>query len=88
MSKFNVLKEGLRVVVQIAKPETFAGGAAESMNGRAGVIEKVREDYVKWPVSAHGFLVLFDEPAPAWHNHSMPHTAFWFEAQDLRPEGA
>ena len=88
MSKFNALKEGHRVVVQIANPDQYAGGAADALNGRAGVIEKVKEGYVTWPVSAHGFLVQFDEPAPTWHNHQAPCTAFWFEAQDLRLEVA
>lgn len=81
----NKFKEGQRVVVKITKPDDYAGGAVEAMDGRAGVVEKVKEGYVYHP-PAPGFLVQFDEPAPAWHSHSMPMTAFWFEAHDLVAE--
>jgi hypothetical protein len=70
---------GARVRVQISKPEEYAQGCAESLDGKTGVIEELRRDGKMW-------LVRFDTPAKPWHSHSLPHAAFWFEPQDLRGE--
>ncbi len=72
-----ILEVGARVRVQISKPEEYAMGAAESLNGKTGVIERLRQDGEAW-------LVRFDTPAKPWGGrYSSPHSAFWFEPHEL-----
>jgi hypothetical protein len=87
-----VLEIGRRVRVQIANPEEYAQGCAESLNGKTGVIEELRRDG-KSPVSrdltrlvAAMWLVRFDTPAKPWSGNQLPVNAFWFEPIDLRSE--
>lgn len=73
------LEIGARVRVQISKPEEYAQGAAESMNGKTGVIVELRKDGKAW-------LVRFDTPVKKWWTHQSSFNAFWFEPHELRGE--
>lgn len=72
----NNLDVGTRVRVCISKPDEYAHGAAESLNGKTGVIEQLRRDGSMW-------LVTFDEPAAPWSANQQPCTGFWFEPYEL-----
>lgn len=82
-------KEGQRVVVLIRNEKDYSGNAGRLMHGHTGTIEKIKGEYVYWPTPKPGYLVLFDEPvALEAYGNSLPITAFWFEAHDLRAEGS
>lgn len=74
-------KVGDRVVVAIPDPEKWAHGAAEALNGTAGVISEIR------PIDKVSFsgrhLVTFDHPARTWWANQTPPESHWFDADEL-----
>jgi hypothetical protein len=72
------LQDGARVRVAIKDRNEYAHGAAESLDGHTGTIERAGRP---------GYLVKFDAPLPrTWWTHQSPVTAFWFARKDLKPE--
>ena len=68
---------GDRVRVNITKPETYARGAVECLNGKTGTIEEIQEN-------GHSqFCVRFDEPTATWWNGQLPVAAFHFRESEL-----
>jgi hypothetical protein len=67
---------GDRVRVAIPRPNEYARGAAEALDGKMGTIDEVRGDGAR-------YLVAFDEPAVPWHANALPIRAFWFEGDEL-----
>jgi len=81
--------DGARVRVAIRNPASFANGAAETMNERAGRIEAFDPSSTNGdPWMSHAYLVRFDEPVPSHWRHGSPLTAFWFAECDIEPEQA
>lgn len=69
---------GARVRVQIKRPEEYATGSAEALEGALGTVEAYK------PHNKGGeYLVRFDEARPKWWTHQTPATAFHFPARDL-----
>lgn len=75
---------GQRVRTCIANRNRYAAGAAETLDGKDGVIE-AREAVSTNSVCGNGpaYLVRFDEPADSRFAHGAPHTHFWFDPCDL-----
>lgn len=71
--------EGQRVVVSLRDANDYR----RLMQGLTGTIEEVKKVYVKWPAPVPGYLMRLDNVPPGH-----PGAAFWFEAHDLREEGA
>ena len=72
---------GDRVRVNITKPETYARGAVECLNGKTGTIEGALEEdesFTPWK-----FCVRFDEPTATWWNGQLPVAAFHFHESEL-----
>ena len=70
---------GDRVRVNITKPETYARGAVECLNGKTGTIEEIKR-------MGALILVRFDEPIKAWWNGQSPVSSFHFHPNELKGE--
>jgi hypothetical protein len=64
---------GDRVKVNIIKPETYARGAFECLNGKTGVVEDEKGL----------ILVRFDTCAKSWHSYQSPVSGFHFHRSEL-----
>ena len=73
------MEPGQRVKISINKPEIWVGSAVNHLNGRTGIIERVKENHS----SENNILVHFDTPAPTWWRNQTPWTAGWFNEKDL-----
>lgn len=74
---------GQRVKVKIANPHQWAPGAAESFNGKAGVVAVVKP---AGQGMADRCLVTLDEPAKPWWAAQSPPKHWHFDFTDLVPE--
>ena len=68
---------GTRVKVIIQNADEWAVGAADSLNGKLGVVERTGGH------SEGKILVRFDEPAERWWTYQTPPESFWFDERDL-----
>ena len=71
------LTVGDKCKVKIHKPETYAFGCAECLQGKTGVVDEVR--------SNGKILVKFDTPAKTWSSNQLPVNAFWFDPDEVLP---
>jgi hypothetical protein len=74
--KHEAIAIGQRVRVRIVNPKEYAMGAAESLDGKTGTIERLRSDGKAW-------LVAFDAPAKPWWTHGGACSGFWHAPEEL-----
>ncbi len=83
-TRFNV---GDRVRVNITKPDAWATGAAQALNGTIGTVESVKPavDPRGWRSGPPEtpYLVRFDAPGKTWWTNQSAPLAFHFDAHDL-----
>jgi hypothetical protein len=65
-----------RVKVNITRPDFYARGCAECLNGKEGKVQEVKNN-------GRLFLVAFFEPAKPWHSNQLPVSAFHFSEREL-----
>lgn len=63
-----MMNTGDRVTVTITDPSSYAMGAAASLNGKRGKVERTRVD----PLRGEMALVEFDESAEKWWSNQLP----------------
>jgi hypothetical protein len=76
------LEINARVRVNIKNPKLYAGGAAESLHGKTGTVERLR-GAGGLGFSVDAALVRFDSPAAKWWAGQTPPKSFWFEPSEL-----
>lgn len=83
----SAVKIGDKCRVRIFAPDTYAVGAAESLDGKTGVVEKVQrgEQLTGHVLRAvpQRVLIHFDVPATPWSTNQSPCVGFWFDENEL-----
>jgi hypothetical protein len=80
----STVKIGDKCRVRIFASDTYAVGAAKSLDGKTGVVEKMKiEESTGHRLSVPKVLVKFNTPAKKWSTNQSPCLAFWFDINEL-----
>jgi len=77
------IADRVKIAIPDRKRDQWARGAADALNGLRGSVAS------KSPTGAR-VLVSFDPGAqgPTWWPQQTPPTAWWFDSDEIQPEGA